>query len=119
MSKTDSKPKQKAKPKFMLTINKQVKITAQISQKTLNYVNDYQTFLKEFSAEDVGIDALLDAFIISGITSDKTFIKWKKELSEKMANAKEKNFDEKNTPENSDGNKSHTAKNEEVNLDIS
>lgn len=80
-----SKTKDKLKPKFLLTVNKQTKLSVQISQKTSDLINDYQTFLKEFSAEEMGVDALVNAFISSAITSDKTFIKWKKEKAQQMA----------------------------------
>ena len=80
-----SETKDKSKPKFLLTANKQTKLSVQISQKTSDLINDYQTFLKEFSAEEMGVDALVNAFISSAITSDKTFIKWKKEKAQQIA----------------------------------
>ena len=80
-----SEIKDKSKPKFLLTVNKQTKLSVQISQKTSELISDYQTFLKEFSAEEMGVDALVNAFISSAITSDKTFIKWKKEQAQQIA----------------------------------
>lgn len=77
--------KDKLKPKFLLSVNKQTKLSVQISQKTSDLINEYQTFLKEFSAEEMGIDALVNAFISSAITSDKTFVKWKKEKTQQIA----------------------------------
>jgi hypothetical protein len=71
-----------AKPKFLLSVNRQTKLTVQISQKTADLISDYQAFLKKFSAEEMGVDALVNAFISSAITSDKTFTKWRKEKTE-------------------------------------
>jgi hypothetical protein len=78
MTKTNDQPK----PKFLITANKQTKLSVQISQKTADLISDYQAFLKKFSAEEIGIDALVNAFISSAITSDKTFTKWRKEKTE-------------------------------------
>lgn len=80
MKKTVADPK----PKFLLAVNRQTKLTVQVSQKTADLIIDYQAFLKKFSAEEMGVDALVNAFISSAITSDKTFTKWRKEKTEPL-----------------------------------
>ena len=78
MNKTNDKPKLK----FLITANKQTKLSVQIPQKLSNLITDYQSFHKEISGEEVALDSLVSAFISAALTSDKSFIKWKKEKAQ-------------------------------------
>lgn len=78
MPKSNNQPK----PKFLITANKQTKLTVQIPQKTSDLIDDYRIFHKEISGEEVALDSLISAFISAAIMSDKTFIQWKKEKNE-------------------------------------
>jgi len=71
--------KEKLKPKFLVTANKQVKLSIQISQKVSDLIDDYRAFHKEVSGEEVTLDALVSAVISSALSSDKSFIKWKRD----------------------------------------
>ena len=71
--------KEKLKPKFLVTTNKQVKLSIQISQKVSDLIDDYRKFHKEVSGEEVSLDALVSAVISSALASDKSFIKWKRD----------------------------------------
>jgi hypothetical protein len=71
------------KPKFLPTINKQTKLSVQIQQKSLDLIYEYQNFLKEVSNAEVSPGSLVSAFINSAVTSDKIFVKWKKDKAEK------------------------------------
>lgn len=73
--------KEKLKPKFLVTANKQVKLSVQVSKKVSDLIDDYRAFHKEVSGEEVTLDALLSAVISSALTSDKSFIKWKRDKS--------------------------------------
>jgi hypothetical protein len=78
MSKTNDQPK----PKFLITANKQTKLSVQIPQKISNLIADYQIFHKEVSGEEVVLDSLISAFISAALTSDKSFVKWRKDRNE-------------------------------------
>ena len=78
MAKMNDQPK----PKFLITANKQTKLSVQIPQKLSDLVADYQIFHKEISGEEVALDSLISAFISAALTSDKSFIKWKKDRNE-------------------------------------
>lgn len=77
-----NKSNEKSKPKFLITSNKQIKLSVQIPQKTDDLITDYRKFHKEVSGEEVTLDALISAVISSALTSDKSFIQWKKEQTE-------------------------------------
>jgi hypothetical protein len=77
-----NKSNEKSKPKFLITANKQTKLSIQIPQKTSDLITDYRNFHKEVSGEEVTLDALISAVISSALTSDKSFIQWKKEQAE-------------------------------------
>lgn len=78
MTKTNDQPK----PKFLITVNKQTKISVQIPQKLSDLIADYQSFHKEVAGETVNLDSLVSAFISSAIMSDKSFVKWRKDKNE-------------------------------------
>lgn len=80
MTKTNDQPK----PKFLITANKQAKLSVQIPQKLSDLVSEYQIFHKEVSGEEVSLDALVSAFISAAIMSDKSFLKWRKEKIEQV-----------------------------------
>lgn len=73
--------KGKLKPKFLVTANKQVRLSVQISQKVSDLIDDYREFHKEVSGEEVTLDALVSAVISSALASDKSFVKWKRDRS--------------------------------------
>jgi hypothetical protein len=75
----------KSKPKFLITANKQTKLSVQISQKLSDLIADYRNFHKEVSGEEATLDSLVSAFISAALTSDKSFTKWKREKAEKAA----------------------------------
>ena len=77
-----TKSNEKLTPKFLIAANKQTKLSIQISQKTSNLIDDYRIFHKEVSGEEVSLDALISAVISSALTSDKSFIKWKRDKFE-------------------------------------
>ncbi len=78
MAKTNAQPK----PKFLITANKQTKLSVQIPQKLSDLISEYRNFHKEVSGEEVNLDSLVSAFISAALTSDKSFVKWKKERNE-------------------------------------
>ena len=78
MAKNNDQPK----PKFLITANKQTKLSVQIPQKTADLIADYRNFHKEVSGEEVSLDSLVSAFISAAIMSDKSCIQWKKERNE-------------------------------------
>ena len=78
MAKTSDQPK----PKFLITVNKQTKLSVQIPQKLSDLITDYQKFHKEISGEEVNLDSLISAFISAAIMSDKSFVKWRKDENE-------------------------------------
>jgi hypothetical protein len=78
MAKTNDQPK----PKFLITANKQAKLSVQIPQKLSDLIADYQMFHKDISGEEVALDSLVSAFISAALTSDKSFVKWRKEKNE-------------------------------------
>jgi hypothetical protein len=87
-----TKSKEKLKPKFLITANKQTKLSIQISQKLSDLIDDYRTFHKEFSGEEVTLDALISAVISSALVSDKSFVKWRRDksgTSEQEANSED------------------------------
>lgn len=77
-----AKTNDQLKPKFLISANKQTKLSIQIPQKLSNLIADYQTFHREVSGEEVNLDSLVSAFISAAITSDKSFLRWKKEKNE-------------------------------------
>lgn len=77
MTKTNDKPK----PKFLVSVNKKTRLSVQISQKTMSLIEDYQKFHAEISGEKVSLDDLVSAVISTALTSDKSFLKWKKDKS--------------------------------------
>lgn len=78
MSKANNQPK----PRFLITANKQTKLSIQIPQKLSGLIADYQNFHKEVSGEEVSLDSLVSAFISAAIMSDKSFIQWRKGKNE-------------------------------------
>ncbi len=70
------------KPKFLVSANKQTKLSIQISHKVSELIDQYRTFHKEVSGEEVTLDALVSAVISSALASDKSFVKWKRDKSE-------------------------------------
>lgn len=74
--------KNQLKPKFLVTANKQTKLSIQISQKVSDLIDDYRHFHKEVSGEEVTLDALVSAVISSALVSDKTFLKWRRDKTE-------------------------------------
>lgn len=76
-----AKSTEKLKPKFLVTANKQVKLSIQISKKVSDLIDDYRAFHKEVSGEEVTLDALISAVISAALASDKSFIKWKRDKS--------------------------------------
>ncbi len=73
------------KPKFLITANKQTKLSVQIPQKLSDLISEYRNFHKEVSGEEVALDSLVSAFISAAITSDKSFVIWRKAEAEKKA----------------------------------
>jgi hypothetical protein len=69
----------KLKPKFLISVEKQTRLSIQISQKTSDLIEDYRAFHKDVSGEEVTTDALISAVIISALASDKSFVKWRRD----------------------------------------
>lgn len=74
-----SKASNRVAPKFLVSVNKKTRLSVQISQKTSDLLSEYQKFHAEISGETVGLDDLVSAVISSALTSDKNFLKWRKE----------------------------------------
>lgn len=70
------------KPKFLIAANKKTKLSVQIPHKLSELISDYRIFHREVSGEEVPLDALVSAFISAALTSDKSFVKWRKNRTE-------------------------------------
>jgi len=99
------------KARYLVSTNKQTRLSIQIPTRTANLITEYQTFYKEVSKEEVTIDAVVSAMLSSALTLDKSFGKWRKNLLEKNANS--------GTEKAAGNNTSQTKREEEVKLDIS
>lgn len=101
MKKTDDE----LKARYLVSTNKQTRLSVQIPARTANLITEYQAFYKEVSREDVTVDAVVSAMLSSALTLDKSFGKWRKNLLEKNANSR---------MEKAAGNNTSQTKTEEV-----
>lgn len=76
-----NKTNKQIKPKFLVSVKKKTRLSVQISQKTNDLLSEYQKFHAEISGEKVSIDDLVSAILTSALTSDRNFIKWRKDKS--------------------------------------
>lgn len=87
-----NKTSKKSMPKFLISTNKKVKLTVQISQKTMNLIEDYQNFHSDVSGEKVALDELVSAVVSSALMSDKNFINWKRDKTKNNVESADSNI---------------------------
>jgi len=81
----NKKTNEKPQSRFLIAANKQIKLSVQIPQKVSDLIADYRDFHKELSAQEATLDSLVSAFISAALTSDKSFIKWRREKAEQAS----------------------------------
>ncbi len=85
------------KPRFLVAADKKQRLSVLIPKKLSDQIADYQVFHEKVAGEKATLDSLVSAFISAALTSDKSFLAWKKEQARKSTTAENDSTETQNS----------------------